>query len=352
VLAIALLLFPAWAAGGPTVTVMTRNMWAGGELDAVVAAADDASFAKAAAALYTQLNSSGMAERAASVADEIKADKPDLISLQEVTMWRTGPLLQPPASTVLYDQLDLLVAELAKRGLHYGVIASQILTDAEAPIPTEGIDLRYTDRDVLLARVDMPQRQFDIYNAQAHRYKTLLTVESPLAGNLPIYRGWMAADITAEGRTFRFIATHLESTLPGVPQAEAAQVAQGTELLEAANAFEGPVIIAGDFNSNAEIGPEHTGVAQAIVAAGFADAWRTANPTDPGYTWPTFTGDTKTGTAAPNERIDLVFTRGIGPNWFGQDTGVVSAELCGESKAAGTRWASDHAGLVVKLKFQ
>jgi hypothetical protein len=112
------------------------------------------------------------------------------------------------------------------------------------------------------------------------------------------------------------------------------------------------VIIAGDFNSNAEIGPEHTGVAQAFAVAGFADAWRTAHPNDPGYTWPTFASGAPTGAAVPNERIDLVFTRGIGPNWFGQDTGVVAAQLCGQTRAADANWPSDHAGVVVKVKFQ
>ena len=32
-------------------------------------------------------------------------------------------------------------------------------------------------------------------------------------------------------------------------------------------------ILAGDFNANAEPGPDHTGTVQAILSAGFADAW-------------------------------------------------------------------------------
>src|ERR1035437_9956071 len=65
------------------ITVMTRNMDAGTDLNYILA-------------------------RASRLADEIATHKPDLIALQEVTLWRTGPLLQPPATEVLYDQLDLL----------------------------------------------------------------------------------------------------------------------------------------------------------------------------------------------------------------------------------------------------
>jgi len=69
--------------------------------------------------------------------------------------------MQPPATTILYDQLDQILAELGKANLHYGVIAVQSELDAEAPVPSAGIDLRLTDRDVILARLDLPQSQFD-----------------------------------------------------------------------------------------------------------------------------------------------------------------------------------------------
>jgi endonuclease/exonuclease/phosphatase family metal-dependent hydrolase len=49
------------------------------------------------------------ATRAAGLADEVEATRPDLIGLQEAAQWRTD-------DTVAADHLDLLEAELAGRG--------------------------------------------------------------------------------------------------------------------------------------------------------------------------------------------------------------------------------------------
>ena len=338
-------LIPVWAEN-PKVTIMTRNMYAGSDLGCVFAATDEASFVQCMAATLAQIKSSRIPERAALLAEEIKAQKPDLIALQEVTLWRTGPMLEPPATEILYDQLDLLLAELSKRKLHYGIVAIQTLVDAEAPVPTDGIDLRITDRDVILARLDLPQTQFDLTNAQTHRYKAAFVLGSPLLGELVIPRGWMSVDVAAGTAKFRFFATHLESTYPGVPLGESTQVAQAEELLAALNATEMPVVLAGDLNSNADPGPEYTGSAQKIVSAGFADAWRSMHPGELAYTWPLFGDDPASGPTIPNERLDLIFTGGPGRLSFGRDPSVLSAERIGASAP----FVSDHAGLVVTLR--
>ena len=57
--------------------------------------------------------------RAEAIADEIQAEEPDLIGLQEVTKWTTGGLNPPPG----YDFLAILQSELASRGLDYSVAA-------------------------------------------------------------------------------------------------------------------------------------------------------------------------------------------------------------------------------------
>ena len=155
-------------------------------------------------------------------------------------------------------------------------------------------------------------------------------------------------DVTVNGSQFRFVNTHLQSTVAGVPQAQQIQVAQGNELLLNL-AFAGmPVVLAGDFNSNAEFGPERAGVAQKIVAAGYTDTWKSVHPADPGYTWPLFGQDQKSGPAAPDERIDLIFTGSLLPLWTGHAPVAVSAVRTGMTPP----YASDHAGLVVKLQLQ
>jgi endonuclease/exonuclease/phosphatase family metal-dependent hydrolase len=343
---------PAWADSPPVVTVMTRNVDAGTDLNYIFAATDQASFLQGTAATLAEVKASAIPERAALLAGEIAAQNPDLISLQEVTLWRTGPSMQPPATDVLYDQLDLLLQELGKRKLHYGVVAIQTLVDAEAPVPTEGIDIRLTDRDVILARLDAPQALFDLTNAQVHRYQAQFTFGSALLGQIVVPRGWMSADVSYYGTKFRFVATHLESTVPGLPQAQQVQEAQADELIAALATTGMPVVLAGDFNANAEPGPENTATVRKLVVARYADAWRVKHPGDPGYTWPLFGEDQLAGPSTPNERIDLIFTYGLKPNWFTGGLPVVSAERTGVTMPASGPWASDHAGLVVKVQVQ
>jgi endonuclease/exonuclease/phosphatase family metal-dependent hydrolase len=331
-----------------TVTVMTRNVDAGTDLGYILAATNESSFALGMAATLAELKASKFQQRAARLAAEIGANMPDLIALQEVTLWRTGPIMQPPATDILYDQLDQILAELGKRNLHYGVIAVQSELDTEAPAPLDGIDLRITDRDVILARLDLPQSQFDLFNAQTHRYKSAFTFGSPILGQLAVPCGWMAVDVVANGSKFRFVNTHLQTPIAGISQAEQVQRAQADELL-ANLLFAGmPVVLAGDFNSNAEPGPEHTGTAQRIVNAGFVDTWKSAHPADPGYTWPMFGEDQNSVPTVPNERIDLIFAGGPLQRWFGNTPAIVTADRTGTTAP----FASDHAGLVVKLRLK
>ncbi|MBZ5624837.1 MAG: endonuclease/exonuclease/phosphatase family protein [Acidobacteriia bacterium] len=338
----------ASAANPNTVTVMTRNLDAGTDMNYILAATDQTSFVMGAAATLAEVKASRIPERAARIAEEIAAYKPDLIALQEVTLWRTGPLMQPPATVVLYDQLDLLMAELAKRNLHYAIAAVQSQFDAEAPVPTEGIDLRITDRDVILARIDLPQSQFDVSNAQTHRYQAVFKFGSPVLGEIQVPRGWMAVDVEVQKSKFRLVNTHLESTYPGLPAGETVQQAQVEELLAALASPGMPVILAGDFNANAEPGPEQTGAVRAIRSAHFADSWKSAKLVDPGYTWPLFGEDQASGPASPNERIDLIFTGGDIQLSFWGDPNVVSVERTGTAAP----WASDHAGVVVKVRLK
>ena len=332
----------------PTITVMTRNMDSATDLGYIFAATDEASFVAGMEATMAELQASNFQKRAAALAAEIAAAMPDLIALQEVTLWRTGPIMQPPATAILYDQLDLLQVELNKRGLHYGVIAVQAELDSEAPVPSRNIDLRTTDRDVILARLDLPQSQFDLTNAQTHRYRSTFSFGNPILGQLTAPSGWMAVDVVVNGSKMRFVNTHLQTPIAGLPQAEQVQASQADELLINLLFAGMPVVLAGDFNANAEPGPEHTGTAQKIVRSGFVDAWDALHPFDPGYTWPLFGEDQKSGPTVPNERIDLIFAGGLLPSWLGRNPTVLSAERTGTTAP----FASDHAGLVVKLRLK
>jgi endonuclease/exonuclease/phosphatase family metal-dependent hydrolase len=224
----------------------------------------------------------------------------------------------------------------------------QSLFDAEAPVPTEGIDLRITDRDVILARTDLPRPQLDVFNAQTRRYEAMFTFGSPILGELAVPRAWMSVDVEVLKSRFRFVNTHLESVYPSLPGSDMIQAAQVDELLTATASAEIPVVLAGDFNANAEPGPEYTGAVEKIESRGFTDAWKSANPGDPGYTWPLFGEDQASGLTTPNERIDLIFVSGSVPPRPGRTLKVLSAERTGTKEP----WASDHAGVVVELRLK
>ena len=92
--------------------------------------------------------------RSKQLAREIDQREPDLIGLQEVALWRHGPLDGSPASVVDYDFLQTLLADLAARGERYHVINVQEESDVAGPAVLGGSlqNVRLTMRDVLLER--------------------------------------------------------------------------------------------------------------------------------------------------------------------------------------------------------
>lgn len=99
---------------------------------------------------YQEVLAADMPQRAALLAAQVADKKPELIGLQEVTLWRTGASVDS-ATTVLFDQLQLLLSGLAADGVPYDVVAVDSLADIALPKASGGA-LRFTDRDVLLVR--------------------------------------------------------------------------------------------------------------------------------------------------------------------------------------------------------
>ena len=319
--------------------VMTRNMFIGTDFAPILTATTFFQFASEVAASYIDVQESNIPERAAALAKEIKAEQPDLVGLQEVSIWRTGPLFGA-ATTVTYDALQSLLDELAARGLHYTPIA--ILKEFEAEAPSAlGIQIGFTDRDVVLARSDLDTSELKLSNIQARHFTVSLPLTSPILGTLIIPRGWISVDGKIRGKEFRFVNAHLESFHLGVQAAQAAELIQGpcnTAL---------PTIIAGDLNTESATGDlaQNAGY-QIIVGSGFLDAWTLLHPGNPGHTWPLHGDDPFTATT-PIQRLDLVLVRG--------ELNVLNTELIGHTPAALTAsglWPSDHAGVVSTVNLK
>jgi len=296
---------PSPFGAGRGVTVMSRNLYLGADLAPVFAAATPAAFLAAVTATFASVQATDFPERAAALAAEIAATRPDLVGLQEVALWRSGPAdgsPSPNATTVEYDFLQRLLDALDARGLRYAAHAVAIGMDVEAPRQTStGLqDIRFTDRDVILARTDLDPADLAVGNVQVGTFAAHVTVPHPVAGPIPIVRSWAALDARVRGFRFRFVTTHLEASDGTV------QVLQAEELLQGPAHGPGPVLLVGDFNSRAD----GTGTATygRLIAAGFVDAWTRARPGEPGPTC-CQAANLLNPTSALTERIDLALSR-------------------------------------------
>jgi endonuclease/exonuclease/phosphatase family metal-dependent hydrolase len=317
---------PAQAGNGErNVKVMTRNMDPGVDLLAA-ATSDDPATVLAALSIVP--------ERARLIAVEIAKTKPDLVALQEATRWRMGP---KESATVL-DQLELLLQYLGAYGQRYKIAAFNQLTDVQ--LDTIG----YTDRDAILVRSDLPPGQLRVSMPETHVYPSemLMTFFVPFQDEpLTVLRGWEAVKVEVRGSQFKFVSTHLESPIPDPAYIDATillQQAQAAQLMEDLKDVKLPIILAGDFNSDAEqtnnYPSDNTISFQIVEGYDFQDAWEELRPNDPGYTWSLYAFE---GIPyAPFERIDLIFSNG--PE-------AVSIRRTG-LEPEGDFFASDHGGVV------
>ena len=114
------------------------------------------------------------------------------------------------------------------------------------------------------------------------------------------------------------------------------------ELLQGPAATSLPVVLAGDFNADAENPSDPT--YQLLLSGGFLDAWSQIFPNESGFTWPLFVESPFVYTT-PTQRLDLVLTRGA--------ITAEKAHLVGEQDVTPRLpMPSDHAGLVVTLNLQ
>jgi len=249
---------------GKAFDTMTRNLYLGANLTPAIGAPSLEALAAANGQILREVTHNDFPTRAEGLAEEIIEQKPDLVGLQEVALWRTAPpsvfVLQtgPSAETVHYDYLAELLAELNDGKKRYEVVVVQNEFDLEAPadengvagdgiaaqgIPNAEINGRLTMRDVILARHGAGVQT---WNEQGANFNTLLEV--PILGTpLPIARGWTATDAKVRGsHPFRFVNTHLEAFHPLIRQAQAAElVAPGGPATS-----DWPVVLVGDLNSD------------------------------------------------------------------------------------------------------
>jgi endonuclease/exonuclease/phosphatase family metal-dependent hydrolase len=331
------------------VRVLTWNVYAGGELERVLALDPaDPGYATNLAAtvtgIYREILALDPPARMRAIAREIGRLRPDLVGLQEVYCLEKAPALgsQPGPFSVAFDYLQLLTNALAANGAPYAVatLAAEAritmpMLDPQTGEPAFG---RVTDREVILARADLPASQLRLENPQSGRYQHIL--ELP-AAQLAVTRGWCAVDATARGQTFRFICTHLEDD-----KSPDIQRLQAQELLDGPAKSAWPVVLVGDFNAD----PLHrngTTTHDQFSQAGFRDTWNALHPASPrgGLTW-----GHDGRLADPGQRfvwrLDLVLSRGA--RLVPRKIAVSDPRL---NRTKPPLWPSDHAAVAADFRI-
>lgn len=322
-------------------TVMTRNLYVGTDVDRLIGVTDPNQIPFIVADIWELLLENDAEDRMAAVAAEIAAHRPHLVGLQEVSIFRTqDPAdFQLNAQDVVIDFVPTLLAYLDGMGEDYRVVAQVENMDVELPRLNPDFtftDVRVTDYDVILARADVETAAPAAFNYAA---------DWQLAPGIPIPRGVTAVDATIDGQTFRVVNTHPE---PVETQGGAVQALQASELVDFLSGETRPTVLLGDLNTEAPGGDSY----DLFKAEGFLDVFdlrRGAN--GPGLTC-CHSVDLSSDAVPLEKRIDHIMVRNFDGLWPATGTPPVYVEIVGntpDEKSAGGLWPSDHAGVVASF---
>jgi endonuclease/exonuclease/phosphatase family metal-dependent hydrolase len=356
---------------GTPITVMTRNIYLGGDITRPLRPPlpglnAQLSLLQQNYELRRMVDQTDFPARAELLAREVATTKPDVIGLQEVATWRSGPFnpnppldsenrVIPTATTVDYDFLQLLLGALQRAGERYEVVNAQAQSDVEGPAMnvygggTDAANHRLTMHDVLLKRASSKVK---VEASGGQQYAAVLPFE--LAGKrYEFIRGYNWADVRLGAKKLRVINTHLESQLSSFAMWQAQELV-ATRVLPAQR----PVVMLCDCNSD----PMNTSTKAnepipgirhqdpyLFLTSHLDDAWLRSGTTDPGFTSGLNEAVDEPPPASFTHRIDLVLTRGADGSVMPADKPVVvGADPA--NRTAGGLWPSDHAGAVVRVR--
>jgi len=322
---------------GLPVNVFTHNLYLGSDLMGLALVKTPEDVPAAAAKVWANVQASNFPERAKVLAAQIVAAAPDLVALQEVTLYRRQtpsdfqPQAAPNASEVVLDFLALLMTEIDALGGGYTVAGVAENVDAEFPAADPGglIDLRLTDRDVFLARTGVETSNFVQTN---YATKFSITIGGADGVSLTLARSTSRIDANVGGAAFTFGNGHLE-----IQSLAAVHAAQAQELVDAWSDVSGPSLLLGDFNSDPE------DAEYKLIMKEFTDSW-TRVGSGSGFTCCVPLTDAE---ATADSRIDLVLYRGS----FKPTSIEVLGTDPATSRTPGGLWPTDHFGVRATLEL-
>jgi endonuclease/exonuclease/phosphatase family metal-dependent hydrolase len=362
------------------IKVMSRNLYLGADVG--VALAKIPNMPAAAQFMWDQVQQTDFSKRKKILAKEIDAESPDVIGLQEATIWYCKENFWSKKTEVfnftreLLDELGgrYIIAE--KNGVQannpgYSIGPIPFLTKVKDPktfqllFGRDDADCGFQIGDALLIKKSLAEYVNQVGNSE---YKDVYKVVPTL---MEIYRGYSWADITVQGTNVRFVTTHLESLWDPNKVPKSADQAQ--QLVSDLSNTKSPIVVLGDFNSDprdprpldaANPGEQPTADNKVCLAgsskcsayqimkdSAFTDAGPDAS--EPAtYTWgmnALLTGAdpqrAKAALAMGNkngftDRLDYIFVKN------GID--VVTSRIIGQNPPYG----SDHAGVVAELNIR
>lgn len=250
---------PAHAAE-PQVTVMTRNLYLGSDVGVAMDLIPNLS--AAAQFMWDQVKKTDFNKRAPELAAEVIAKKPDVVGLQEATIWFCKKNVFSKRTEVFNFTKQFLAATKAqgteyvlaqkdgKTALNtgYSIAAVPFVTmvnDPETFQPLFGQDKAacgFEIADALAIRADLADKVLKVGNTE---YEQTYTIVPTI---MTIYRGYTWADIQIGSTPVRFVTTHLESLWDENKVPNAAIQAQ--QLIADLKNTKSPVVVMGDFNSD------------------------------------------------------------------------------------------------------
>jgi endonuclease/exonuclease/phosphatase family metal-dependent hydrolase len=355
---------------GKPLTVMTRNVYLGADINRPVTAAVTAeaqglppqqvvlALAHATHETRAIVDRTDFRTRARLIAAEIAEAQPQLVGLQEVALWRHGPLDLahvgvPDATVVDHDYLQLLLDELAARGEVYEAAVVGERADVESPSFTgtgsaDARDIRLSMRDVILVRADSGVAVTGSHD-QVYAHNLAVDVGGVSMG---FDRGFQWVDVRSGGTSYRFVNTHLEAFSTDIAYA------QVSELLQSAQATGRSTVFVCDCNSD----PLNNTVKRAIgdtlphkapydlVTQTFTDEWLEWAPASAGWTSGLSELVNDPTPAGFDHRIDMVFGRSASGGPLAVDRGEVVGTAPEDRDPATGLWPSDHGGVVLRLR--
>jgi endonuclease/exonuclease/phosphatase family metal-dependent hydrolase len=347
--------------------VATYNVYLGADLNPLFGASDFVDLVGRAGQVYAAMEATDFPERAEAIADLLAEEAPDVVGLQEVARWATAPgNIQTPTApfTVTYDFLDILLKELAERGVPYEEVATNENFNGTLPISLGGAPplfpsstwASFTDRDVIVVRSGLPERRLSVDESSVRERNfspeatLVIPTGVPQAPFFPVPRGWSSVDVTVKGSTFTFFNTHLEAFNDPTEEFGFYRNLQAHELADEVEDSAYPPIVVGDINSRPPCDGFNTEAYEILIDAGLVEVWPEVHPSEP-CARASFTSgqaaDLLNTESLLDHRIDTIM---FDPRAFT----ALQADVIGEEQQDRTTptglWPSDHAGSTGKLR--